>query len=215
MNILYPKIPLRRLPSLIRITVLSAIFAGGYGALHDQVSYTISAEYFTRMKFLQFEYLDFGWPPRVLAAEVGFLATWWVGLIGGWFIARAGLAELTERSAWYYTPRTFALAAGVAIITGALGTLLGAVQAHGDLSGWRSWQEGLDLRDLPAFVIVAYLHWASYLGGVLGLVAAGVYVKLVLAHFNSSAGVPLSPAEAAPDANKKATTVVEPNTYLI
>jgi hypothetical protein len=181
MSIWYPSIPARRLPALIRVTLLSALFAGGYGALHDQISYTISPEYFTQLKFHQFAYADFGWSPRVLAAEVGFLATWWVGLLGGWFVARVGLAELTERSPRRYTARTLALAASVAVPIGALGTLLGIVQAQGDLSGWRAWQESLGLRDLPGFVIVAYLHWASYLGGFLGVVVAAVYVKRTLA----------------------------------
>jgi hypothetical protein len=187
MSIWYPSISARRLPALIRVTVVCALFAGVYGALHDQVSYTISPEYFTQLKFHQFAYADFGWSPRVLAAEVGFLATWWVGLIGGWFIARAGLAELTERSTRYYTARTLAMAGGVAVTIGALGALLGAVQAHDDLSGWRAWQENLDLRDLPGFIIVAYLHWASYLGGLLGVVAAAVYVKRTLARAEQGA----------------------------
>lgn len=190
MSIWYPSISVRRLPALIRITVVCALFAGGYGALHDQVSYSISPEYFTQMKFHQFAYADFGWSPRVLAAEVGFLGTWWVGLIGGWFLARTGLAELTERSRRYDMARTLALAAGVAITIGALGALLGAVQAQGDLSGWQAWQENLGLRDLPGFVIVAYLHWASYLGGFLGVVAAAVYVKRALARAE-----PVTPAD--------------------
>jgi len=177
MNPIYPSIPARQFPALIRVTVLGALFAGAYGALHDQVSYSISPEYFTKMKFYQFAYADFGWPPRVLAAEVGFLATWWVGLIGGWILGRMGLAELNQRATRYYTARAFALAAGVTVIIGALGALLGAFQAQGDLSAWQAWQENLGLDDLRGFVVVAYLHWASYLGGILGVIAAVVYVK--------------------------------------
>src|SRR3954468_17526608 len=86
--------PLRRFGVMVRITVLGALAAAAYGALHDQISYAISPEYFTKMKFRQFSYANFGWPPRLFAAEVGFLATWWVGLVAGWFLARAGLAEM-------------------------------------------------------------------------------------------------------------------------
>jgi len=180
MSWFYPLISVRHFPFLIRVTGLGALVAGAYGALHDQVSYSISPEYFTKMKFYQFAYADFGWPPRVFAAEVGFLATWWVGLIGGWILGRIGLAELTQQTTWSYTARAFALAAGVTVIVGALGALLGAAQARGDLSTWQAWQQNLGLDDLHGFVVVAYLHWASYLGGVLGVLSAAVYVKRAL-----------------------------------
>ncbi|MCU0874407.1 MAG: hypothetical protein MUE50_18895 [Pirellulaceae bacterium] len=73
---------------MLGYAVLGAIVAGVYGILHDQVSYSISQEYFTRLKFLQFRYADFGWSQRVFVAEIGFLATWWVGFFAAWFIAR-------------------------------------------------------------------------------------------------------------------------------
>ena len=93
MNLLYPKIPKERLPSIIRLAAFGAIVAGAYGALHDQVSYTISPEYFTKLKFEQFAWADFGWPRRAFVAQVGFLATWWVGLIAGWALARVGRVD--------------------------------------------------------------------------------------------------------------------------
>ena len=46
MNIFYPVIPHRRLPAMLGIAALGAVLAGCYGALHDQISYTISPEYF-------------------------------------------------------------------------------------------------------------------------------------------------------------------------
>ena len=48
---------------MLGIAALGAVLAGCYGALHDQISYTISPEYFTKVKFEQFRYADFGWPP--------------------------------------------------------------------------------------------------------------------------------------------------------
>jgi hypothetical protein len=33
------------------------------------------------------------------------------------------------------------------------------------------------LHDVPAFVVVAWLHWASYIGGAMGLVAAIVHAR--------------------------------------
>jgi hypothetical protein len=166
---------------MVGITVAGALCAGAYGALHDQVSYTIGPEYFTKLKFDQFASADFGWPRRVFAAEVGFLATWWVGLIGGWVLARVGLAELAEVTGPSSVIRAFALLAGVAALVGCAGALLGMVATLDDLSAWAEWREELGLRDLRAFVIVAYLHTASYLGAVLGLACAVTFVRRRLA----------------------------------
>ena len=76
MNIFFPVIPRKRLRAMFGIALLGAILAGCYGALHEQISFNISPEYFTKMKFDQFRYADFGWPARVFASEVGFLASW-------------------------------------------------------------------------------------------------------------------------------------------
>jgi hypothetical protein len=133
MNFLYPKFPAGRLPTMLRVALLGAVVAGCYGALHDQVSYSICPEYFTKLKFRQFSYADFGWPPRLFASEVGFLSTWWAGLIAGWFLARVGLAELPAARRWSWTVRSFAIVLAVAALAGLVGAALGAaVTRDGD-----------------------------------------------------------------------------------
>ena len=83
MNIFYPKIQLRHLPRMLGIAFLGAIVGGVYGILHDQITYSISQEYFTKLKFDQFRYADFGFPARVFVSEVGFLAACWAGSSAG------------------------------------------------------------------------------------------------------------------------------------
>jgi hypothetical protein len=182
MNVLYPNFPAGRLPTMIRVALLGAVVAGAYGTVHDQISYAISPEYFTKMKFRQFHWADVGLPPRAFASEVGFLATWWVGLIAGWFAARAGLAELPPAVRGRCTARCFGIALTITPLVGLAAALLGyAVTQTGDLSAWAEWQFLFGLDDLPGFVIVAYLHWGGYLGALLGLIAAVVYVRRCLA----------------------------------
>lgn len=88
MNLFYPRFPWRLLPRMLWITVLGAMVGGVYGVLHDQITYSISHEYFTKLKFDQFKYANFGFPVRIFVSEVGFLATWWVGFFAAWFLAR-------------------------------------------------------------------------------------------------------------------------------
>jgi hypothetical protein len=122
--------------------------------------------------------VDFGWPPRLFAAEVGFLGTWWVGLIGGWVLARVGLAELTETGMRYPAVKAFGIALGTAVLVGVIGGSCGvAVARFQDPREWEEWRQLLHLEDLPAFVVVCYLHGASYLGGLIGLITAVVYVR--------------------------------------
>jgi len=185
MNIFYPVIPRRRLPAMLGIAAFGAVLAGCYGALHDQISYTISPEYFTKVKFEQFRYADFGWPPRVMASEVGFLASWWVGMIGGWILARVGLDQLPATTRKKGIASAFAIVFITALLFGIVGMSLGFLESRSnDLSGWMHWQLELHLTDLRSFIIVAYLHAASYLGALCGVIGAVIYVRLRLRQFN-------------------------------
>jgi hypothetical protein len=178
MSIWYPAIGRRELPALVGITVFGAVLAGAYGALHDQVSYTISPEYFTKMKFRQFAWADFGLPERVFVAEIGFLASWWAGLIAGWLLARLGLAQLWLAGERRRAATAVAILLLVVALSGAAGAGVGAAVAYGGpLDDWRGWGAYID--DLPAFVVVAHLHWGSYAGALVGTLAALAYVRVV------------------------------------
>jgi hypothetical protein len=163
---------------MIRIALLGALLAGIYGAAHDQVSYTISPEYFTKLKFHQFSYANFGWSRRVFAAEVGFLASWWVGLIAAWLLARLGLAEMPQPLRRTCTFQAFGIVALFTMAAGAAGALLGVVCAGSwHLKAWEQWQRALQLLDLRSFVVVAYLHNGSYAGALVGLITAAIYIR--------------------------------------
>jgi hypothetical protein len=176
MNLLYPKIPFASLRAMLGYALAGALLAGLYGVVHDQVTYSISPEYFTRLKFAQFHYADFGLPVRVFVAEIGFLATWWVGLIAGWFISRVAVPvcsppEALRRCSWGFL---------IVIASGFAATLIGYGLGllHGpDYSAWESMASRLGIVDLPGFVRVAYIHNASYLGGLIGLIAAVIYLR--------------------------------------
>lgn len=176
--LLYPKLRLGLLPAMLGYAVLSAFIAGFYGVLHDQITYSISPEYFTRLKFLQFHYADFGFPPRVFVAEIGFLATWWVGLIAGWFLARIGVPAFPEKEARAGILWGFVIILAGGFIAGLVGFILGfRLGPDSDLSNWQGFAASRGVVDLPNFVRVAYIHNASYLGGLIGLIVALLYLR--------------------------------------
>jgi hypothetical protein len=186
MRWLFPRFPLHRLPIMLLIALMGALIAGLYGAVHDQLSFALSPEYFTKFKFRQFAWADVGWPPRLFASEVGVLACAGVGLASGWLLARAGLAELPPSQRRRATTKSFAVVVVFAAVGGLTGWALGAWAANGDLSGWADWQRTLGLTNLPAFVVVAYLHAGGYLGALVGFILAAVYVRRAMRRFQRS-----------------------------
>ncbi|MEH2503559.1 hypothetical protein V1290_002370 [Bradyrhizobium sp. AZCC 1578] len=51
-----------------------------FGMIHDQISYSVSPEYYTKFKFIQFRVIDLHVPDRIRFAIVGFRASWWMGI---------------------------------------------------------------------------------------------------------------------------------------
>jgi hypothetical protein len=176
MALLYPRVALSDLPAMFRQATIGGLVAGCYGVVHDQITYSISQEYFTRFKFAQFHFADFGFPTRVFVAEIGFLATWWVGFLVAWFMARLTVPTFPRALAFRLNLRGFILLLAFAVGAGAIGYGLGL--CHGaDYAAWDGWKARLGVLDLPSFVRVAYVHNASYLGGLVGLVAALLYLR--------------------------------------
>ncbi len=172
-QLLAPYIALKDLPVMIGLSLAGSLVAGVYGILHDQLTYTISPEYFTSFKFYQFDYADFGFSERVLTAEIGFLATWWVGFFCVWFLSRRLLPGQPRAHACKQIAAGFAIMGLASIFFGVIGCLYGLAQGpEADYSRWTVMLTRLRIEQPWAFIRVAYIHNASYLGGILGFFAA-------------------------------------------
>jgi hypothetical protein len=163
---------------MLGVATCGGIVAGLYGVLHDQVTYAISPEYFTKLKFQQFAYADFGLGDRVLVAVIGFLATWWVGFLAAWFLARRYLPNQPRATAYRQIRRGFLCVFGAALICGAGGFAYGLWRGPAaDYSSWDFAFARFEIIDRWAFVRVAYIHNTGYLGGLLGLIVALVTMR--------------------------------------
>ncbi|MBL8001938.1 MAG: hypothetical protein JNL05_08250 [Flavobacteriales bacterium] len=146
------------------------LLAGLYGALHDQLSFTIAPEYFTRFKYDQF-----GFEPqwfgghRPTVAVIGFLATWWVGALIALFLVPLGLVfKDTERMRKEIVRATM-ITLGTAAVCALLGLAYGWYLLDTVPNGWYL-PPGLE--DPHAFLAVGSMHNFSYAGGALGLCLA-------------------------------------------
>jgi hypothetical protein len=172
-------------PDLRRITCLAlvgALVAGSYGILHDQLTFTLSPEYFTRLKFAQFQWAEIGLPPRGLVAEIGFLATWWVGGFATWFFARIAAPRLEPAALVKACTRLWCQLFACALACGSLGYLLGP-RYYLQSPAWLEALTAMELTDPQAFAQVAGIHLGGYLGALGGwLWALFATIKLPLRH---------------------------------
>ena len=177
-DLLFPRISRDELPLMIIVSVLGAIIAAVYGVVHDQLTYSISSEYFTEVKFKQFSYLDFGFSDRIFVCFIGVLASCWAGLAIAWFLARRLIPNQPRSRAVRQIGTGFAIVFGCAILLGGMGYGYGIWKGPDANYGQWLWAtRNFEIKDIWAFVRVAYIHNASYLGALIGLIAALLVLK--------------------------------------
>lgn len=162
---------------LILIIVIASFIGGLYGILHDQLTYTISNEYYTKFKFYQFGLMDLDkeaiFPmPRLQVSAVGFLATWWMGLSIGLILGLVGLVHQNSRQMFQSTIKAIMITLIVAFATGLIGLAYGKI--HLAETGVNWWLPE-NLIDTKSFIAVGSMHNFSYLGGLTGLIAGCIY----------------------------------------
>jgi hypothetical protein len=149
------------------------LVAGMYGALHNQISYTVSPDYFHAFKFHQFDI-----PPdlrgRIGASIVGWYASWWMGLVIGLPVLFVGLIVPGWKTYLGRCLAAFAVVVGTALITG-LGALIYACLTISEASLPDFWYPDRVV-DKVAFARAATMHNFSYLGGFLGILTAILYL---------------------------------------
>jgi hypothetical protein len=111
-------------------------------------------------------------------AEIGFLATWGVGFVCVWFLARRLLPEQPRAKAYRQIMIGFAIVCCSGILFMIGGFVLGLLRGpDADYAYWTRMIDKLRVQHSWAFIRVAYIHNASYLGGVFGLILALLLVR--------------------------------------
>jgi len=160
---------LGKFPTFFLLLMLAALGAAIFGALHNQLSYSVGPDYFHSIKFPQFAIPDTT-PPRLGAAQVGVLASWWMGPIVGLPAFLYGLVAVpTARSFFAAGVGGIGLVLLLSTFTAALGLFGGIVSDATGLLGPLVTPEGVDRSD---FLRAGLMHDATYLGGALGALVA-------------------------------------------
>jgi hypothetical protein len=166
---------INKLLSLIGVVLLSILIASIYGAIHNQITFSISEEYFTKLKFNQFGLWDgaFGDNGFKKSAFVGVLATCWFGAIIGLVIGTLVIFVFNFKKKTKHILKSILLTLSIAILMGIIGFIIGKLFIN-DL--------GMDsdfissLNDSKSFAIAGSIHNFSYLGGIIGLAVSVFYL---------------------------------------
>jgi len=168
---------LKKYLTLSLIIVLAPLIGGIYGIIHDQITYSIAPEYYTKFKFIQFGFVDIGNEavlpnPRLAVAGVGFLATWWMGLPIGLILGLVGLVHKDSKQMFKVTMSAILVTVIIAFATGLIGLVYGKFYLA-DVGV--SWWLPDHLIDKGNFIAVGSMHNFSYIGGLTGLIAGSIY----------------------------------------
>jgi hypothetical protein len=159
----------------ILVFLACPLIAGIYGMLHDQLTYTISPEYYTKFKFITFG-TDPGTSPRLQACFVGFRAAWWTGIPVGLILAPLGLIHYDAKTQLRVSLQAVALALAAVVLTGLAGLAYGwfSLSQH-TRDYFPDWFIPDNVSDLPAYIAVGAMHNFSYIGGTIGLFAGAAW----------------------------------------
>jgi hypothetical protein len=172
---------MNKLVTLLIIVLIGCLIAGLYGIIHDQVTYTISPEYYTKFKFYQFGLADEGdeaiFPsPRLWVSFVGFMATWWTGIPIAIIL---GLFSLHRERKFMIdlALKGFLVTITTAFLTGMYGLYEGFTYlANQPKENFGRWFIPENLVDFKNFIAVGAMHNHSYLGGLYGLFFGIAYI---------------------------------------
>lgn len=158
--------------NFILIIFISIGIAGIYGIIHDQITYSISDEYYTLFKFEQFGINDWGITNvRLKAGVIGFLATWWVGLFLGLIYAIISLF-FSSKEVLKIALKAVIINIGVAIVFGIIGFVYGILFLEAESLNWDIPEQTKNVRN---FINVGSIHNFGYLGGLVGLLIGTYY----------------------------------------
>jgi hypothetical protein len=167
--------------TLLIIILIGCLMAGLYGIIHDQLTYTISSEYYTKFKFYQFGLASEGdeaifSSPRLWVSVVGFTATWWTGIPVATILGLFSL-DPDRKSMIAIAMKGFLVTITIAFLTGMYGLYEGFTYvADQPKENFRRWFVPENLVDFQSFIAVGSMHNYSYLGGFYGLFFGIAYI---------------------------------------
>ena len=154
-----------RLLYALPLLMFSCALAALYGAIHNQISYTVAPVYFHEFKFRQF-WIEPMFQNRQGAALVGAFASWWMGLVLGVPIFLVGLFIKGSSLFWRSYLKASCIVVLITLLVGLVALAVAYMTIGPDNLPW--WMDGRQVSDPAAFARAGVMHDFSYLGGGIG-----------------------------------------------
>ncbi len=158
------------------LLILGCLIAGLYGMLHNQISYSVSHDYFDQFKFIQFR-ISPAFQGRMGASLVGWAASWWMGIVIGAFLLPIATVVPGDKRYFMAVIRAYGVVASTALMTGLLALLYTCATLDATTVG-EVMRYGQKIDDPVAFMRAITMHNFSYLGGLLGIITGSVWLIL-------------------------------------
>ncbi|MBS1603376.1 MAG: hypothetical protein JST42_11955 [Bacteroidetes bacterium] len=171
---------MRKFAVFLLVICVAIVIASLYGIGHDQVTYGISPEYYTRYKFIQFNLADSGaarhmTQPRSAVVMTGVKSTWMIGLAAGVALGLFALAFRNADRMFQSAMQAIGLALLITIACAVIGGLYGHnVLAHKGVSWWMP----DNISDKPDYITVGTTTNFSYAGAMIGAVAGIIFLLI-------------------------------------
>jgi len=146
------------------LVFVSTIIGIIYGIIHDELTYTLCPEFYTKVRFEQLNITNSS--PRIGVALVGIINTWLYSLIIGSVLATAGLFHSNNKKNIHYTLQSFAISVFCSFAFGMIGFILYRIFPEQEMDNFKLPDTIIDIRNFRA---VQVIHNFSYMGGIIGM----------------------------------------------
>ncbi|WP_264551654.1 hypothetical protein [Flavobacterium sp. N2038] len=152
---------------------LSVVIAILFGVLHNQFTFTLSNEFFTKVLFERFGFVEYGRnTPRLTVSIIGAWSTWWIGLVSGLVFAFIRLFYSSSKAMLKGISNAILIMLSITILVGLIGLCYGFL----GLSNLESTCcFPLQVNNVKNFIAVSEMHSFSYAGGGIGVLIAALW----------------------------------------
>ena len=147
--------------------IISPLIAGLYGIIIDEFSYTVSGDFFTKFRFLQYNY-----PPtagRYEVAVMGWKNNWILGFFVGIPLAIVGLLHKEDSKIFLYILKSFLITLIVAAFTSLAGFFVGKYFLTKEVANWNLPE---NISDPDTFMAIETMNNFSFMGATIGMLLA-------------------------------------------
>lgn len=158
----------------IALLILAPLLASIYGFIHDQITFVISEEFFTKFRFNNYDMPE-NWHPRARAGMIGVMNAWKVGIPFGIILTFVGRIHQNTRKLLFYTTYAYILTFTLSFVFSMIAFYLPAAP---DIASIQQ-RMPANILDPAAFQRVVQMNNFGYVGGIIGMIL-GIGLQIFL-----------------------------------